>query len=97
MSKRESGIQAAIIQAATAEWGNRIYIRVTHGTAYAVAGDPDVYGCLRGWFFGVEVKNETGELTKIQQYRLTEIRIAGGRAIGVRDVDEAMIFLHKLT
>ncbi len=95
MSKRESGIQSAIIQAATGHWGAAIYIRVTHGTAYAVAGDPDVYGCLSGWFFGIEVKNETGVLTAIQRYRLKEIRAAGGRATGVSDVDDAMTFLRE--
>ncbi len=95
MSKRESGIQSAIVRAAVAQWSTAIYIRVTHGTAYAVAGDPDVYGCLNGWFFGIEVKNEAGRLTAIQRYRLKEIRAAGGRATGVSDVDDAMTFLRE--
>ncbi len=95
MSKRESSIQSAILVDAIKRWGGGIYIRVTHGTAYATAGDPDVYGCLNGWFFGIEVKNETGNLTKIQLHRLHEIRKAGGRAIGVRDVEDAIHFLGE--
>lgn len=96
MGKREAGIQSRIVDAAINKYGKDIFIRVTHGDAYATVGDPDIYGCMYGVFFGMEVKNEDGSLTKIQQYRLLQIRRAGGIAVGVRSVEEAMSLLHEI-
>ena len=92
MGQFERGIQSAIVDNAVARYRKRIWIRVKHGDGYAVVGDPDLYGCLDGGFFGMEVKNEEGHLTKIQIHRIKEILDAGGNAAGVRSVEEAMGF-----
>ena len=72
-------------------------MRVKHGTSYAVVGDPDIYGCLKGRFVALEVKNEDGKLTKIQEHRLMEFFIAGAITGAIRDPDEALqIIAEKL-
>lgn len=95
MGKRERSIQSAIVDAAKKKYGKRIWIRVKHGDAYAVVGDPDIYGCLYSQFFGMEVKNEDNELTPIQQQRLKEIADADGTAGGVRSVEEGLQLLER--
>lgn len=95
MGQFERSIQDAIVRDAVREYGLRIWIRVKHGTAFAVVGDPDIYGCLDGMFFALEVKNEEGRLTTIQRHRLKEIILAGGNAAGVRSATEAMNLLRE--
>ena len=95
MSSFERGIQTGIIEEAVHVYGTRIWIRVKHGSTYAVVGDPDIYGCLDGLLFAFEVKNEDGRLTAIQRHRLKEIIQAGGNAAGVRSVQEAMALLKE--
>lgn len=96
MGKFESGIQSRFVDAAVKRYGGLIVIRVKHGDAYATVGDPDVYGCLAGHFFGIEIKNENGELTKIQIHRLREIITAGGVGAGIRSVEEGMLILDGI-
>ncbi len=95
MGKWESGIQDRIVTHLNHVGGDHIMVRVKHGTAFAVVGDPDIYGCYHGYYFAFEVKNEQGHLTKIQQHRIREIRAAGGIAFGVRTPDEAWTFLLR--
>lgn len=90
MTTFERSIQKRIVDAAAEKYGTRIWIRVKHGDAYATVGDPDIYGCLVGSFFVMEVKNETGELSRIQKIRLQEVREARGFAFAVQSVDEAI-------
>ena len=55
-------------------------------TEMGARGIPDVLGCIRGRFVGIEVKVKKGNLlayTRHQQIKLDEIREAGGLAIGV--------------
>ena len=96
MGKRERGIQTDIIEEAVHIYDQRIWIRVKHGDGYAVVGDPDIYGCLDGIFFGFEVKNEDNQLTKIQLHRLKEIRTASGHGYAVRSVQDAMHYLADI-
>lgn len=84
------------METARGRYRSAIWLRVKHGTAFATVGDPDIYGCLHGVMFAFEVKNDTGTLTKIQQYRLREITRAGGRAYGVHAVEDALRILDEI-
>jgi hypothetical protein len=44
--------------------------RKRHGTAYGVGGEPDIFGCVAGQHFEIEVKQPGGALTPRQQARL---------------------------
>ena len=61
-----------------------------HGSPFQLAGIPDVVGCYRGLFFGIEVKVPGKKPSKIQNYRLRCIREAGG--IGFWGDDASVMF-----
>jgi len=61
-----------------------------HGGIYSQAGTPDLLVCYNGKFIGIEVKNEHGKVTPLQNDNLKAIKKAGGIAIvarSVRDVE----------
>lgn len=84
---RESSIVASIIRCLRDIPG--ITIRKRHGTAWGVAGDPDLYGSLRGRHFEIEVKTQQGNLTVLQQRRLKEWAEGGALAGIARSVADA--------
>lgn len=95
MGKRERGIQSRTVLKIKQTFPGS-FVRVKHGTAYATVGDPDIYGCcphLRGRMFGFEVKNEDGELTRIQRFRLKELRESGAIVGAIRDPWDAVNLL----
>lgn len=95
MSVRESGIQTRTENLIYFQYGKRAWVRVKHGTQYGKVGDPDVYGCVDGLAFGFEIKNEEGQLTKIQIYRLSELKAAGAVAAGISDPEDAVWHLKR--
>jgi len=64
-------------------------VRKRHGTAFGVAGDPDLYGTLNGRHFELEVKRPGNPPTVLQERRLDEWR-TGGAVVGiVHSLEEA--------
>ncbi len=76
---KESRIQSKIVKELNS-WPFTV-ARVLHGSAYAVTGDPDIYGTHYGQMFVIETKTPVGRLSEIQEYRLDEWEAAGARAI----------------
>lgn len=68
-------------------WGGS----ASNGKVFTVRGLPDIMGCIRGRFIGIEVKSETGKPSDIQLERLQEIRDAGGVAIVAFPQEEDLI------
>ncbi|MGA9626473.1 MAG: hypothetical protein WBQ65_18515, partial [Bryobacteraceae bacterium] len=66
-----------------------------HGTAMGVAGDPDLYGSIRGRHFEIEVKRPdvSSELTELQRQRLREWGLAGAIVGVARSVEDAVTIL----
>jgi Holliday junction resolvase len=58
------------------ELGAYYFYPVTGG--YGRSGVPDVIGCYKGLFFGIECKAGKNKPTPLQQKNLEEIRAAGG-------------------
>jgi hypothetical protein len=54
------------------------------------AGLPDLIGCVRSRFYGLEVKMPRGIPSAIQLQTIDEIRSAGGHSRVVRSPDEAV-------
>lgn len=85
----EAGLRARVLRA----------IRHLHGSqcwgwpasAFTGSGHPDLFGCYRGSFFGLELKTRTGRATQRQKLALIGIRKAGGYAWIVRTVEQALI------
>lgn len=59
-----------------------------HGNQFSQAGVPDIIACYKGRFLGIEVKNETGKTTPLQDFNLKQINEAGGVGIVARCVED---------
>jgi len=44
------------------------------------SGIMDIVGCYKGLFFGIELKAKGGRPTKLQSFRIRQVRDAGGKA-----------------
>ncbi len=62
-------------------------------TGVNLVGCPDLLVCYRGRFIALEVKEPRGRVSKIQNKVLNDISVAGGWAVVVRSVDEALALL----
>lgn len=70
------------------------FVFKVHGSGMMMAGLPDLIGCYRGRFFGVEVKMPGNKPSKIQLHVMRKIKEAGGRvcvAYSVQDAYDAII------
>ena len=62
-----------------------------HGSRFGTAGHPDIYGCVGGQAFFLEVKTDRGGWPTALQYRQLELWAAAGAVTGVcRSVREAV-------
>jgi len=59
------------------------------GTPYGQRGVPDILGCYKGFFFGMEIKKPGGKLTPLQQHAAKLIMEAGGVWACVSSAKEA--------
>ena len=90
----EKAVVARIMK--TLRGNPHVVVRKRHGTAMGVAGDPDLYGTIRGRHFEIEVKrpnDPSSQLTELQTRRLLEWKMAGAIAGVARSVDEALVIL----
>lgn len=89
----EKHIVSRIMQALRTRPG--IVVRKRHGTAMGMAGDPDLYGSIRGRHFEIEVKRPDGssELTELQSQRLRDWEQAGAIVGVARSVEDAVKIL----
>ena len=58
-----------------------------------ISGIPDIIGCLDGRFFAIELKTETGKLSKIQEYVKHLIERSDGAYEVCRSWNEVLKFL----
>ena len=69
-----------------------------HGNQYSQVGVPDIIACYKGRFIGIEVKNETGKTSPLQDVNLKMITDAGGIVIVSRcfeDVKNVILFIDE--
>lgn len=70
-----------------------------HGNQFSQVGVPDIIVCYKGRFIGIEVKNEAGKTSPLQDYNLEAIQNAGGVGLVARDVQivkELLEYLDKV-
>ena len=63
--------------------GAYYFYPVTGG--YGASGVPDIVGCYKGKFFGIECKAGSNKPTPLQRKNLTDIELAGGMAVVVNE------------
>ena len=67
-----------------------------HGNQYSQVGVPDIIACYKGKFIGIEVKNENGKTSKLQELNLKMINNAGGYGLVARGLPEVMTILEEI-
>ena len=65
------------------EMGAYYFYPVTGG--YGFSGVPDIVGCYRGMFFGIECKAGSNKPTPLQDRNLTDIKKQNGIAIVINE------------
>ena len=68
--------------AAVNAWGRKVQ--------FGLPGTPDILGCVRGTFVGIEVKSATGRQTLEQVRFQAQFEASGGLYILARSVDDAI-------
>lgn len=88
---RESAITTQIMDWLTAN--PNIQARKLRGSPFAVRGDPDIFGCIHGRMFLIEVKQPGEKTSPIQNLRLEQWKAAGAittRAYSIGEVRMAL-------
>lgn len=81
-SGREVNIRSRIVKDLR---GRGAYVNVNHGTAYSGRGRSDIEACLAGRFIAIETKTPAGKARAKQEWRLEQVRRAGGVGIIARE------------
>ncbi len=65
---------------------------------YGRSGVPDIVGCYRGIFFGIECKAKTNKPTALQNKNLSDIMGAGGMAMVVNEnnISDVYVMLRSI-
>jgi len=98
---KESVVQKKLMEKLREEFKGS-YIRKIHSTIYSHNGVPDVLACINGLFIAIEVKTDTGRVSKLQERELNLVDQAGGLALicrglqGIGEVTSA-IRVHRAT
>lgn len=66
------------------------------GNQFSQVGVPDILCCYKGRFIGIEVKNERGKTSPLQDVNIQQIKDAGGLAIVARTVDEVKQLIDSI-
>lgn len=66
------------------------------GGGYQTAGIPDIIACYKGKFIGIEVKNEIGKISPLQEVNLKMIKNNGGIGIVARKVEDVKKIIDKI-
>jgi Holliday junction resolvase len=84
------------VKAILKDVGAYYFMPATHG--FGSSGTPDIVGCLRGKFIGIECKANGGKPTGLQEKNLMDICERGGVAILVDEtgVQDLKMFLNVL-
>lgn len=57
------------------------------GSGWGSSGTPDIVGCYRGRFFGIECKAKGNKPTELQKLNLNKIEGAGGIALVIDETN----------
>jgi hypothetical protein len=85
---RESALVAEILRTLRALPG--VIVRKRHGSAWGVAGDPDLYGSIHGRHFEIEVKRPGDRPTALQEARMKQWAATGALVGVARSVEDAL-------
>lgn len=84
----ETRYQERVLEYLNSEVGG-YWVKI-HASSYQTRGKPDIIGCYKGRFIGIELKRPDGKgrLAKLQQYNLRLIKENGGVGIENASLEE---------
>lgn len=94
MTQRESKLSRNIMAALESEGA---FVWKNHGSAFMMAGLPDIVGVYRGHFIGVETKLPGGaDPSVVQKLVHMKIMAADGIVVVARSVEQALVVLRRV-
>lgn len=94
MAQGESALSRRMAATIRARGG---FVFKVHGGPTMMNGLPDLVGCYKGYFIGLETKMPEGDdPTPIQRLRHKQIRASGGITAVVRTVKQVNYILDKI-
>lgn len=66
------------------------------GNSFSQAGVCDLLVCYKGRFIGIEVKNEKGKTSPLQEVNLKQIKEAGGISLVARSVEDVQKVIDSI-
>lgn len=91
-----TSIQSGLLREA-ARRGHKIKVEKRHGSEFSIVGMPDLFGCVDGKHFEIEVKRPGQRPEPIQYQRLREWAAAGAICGWATSVKEAQAILWPET
>lgn len=67
---------------------NGAYCVKYHGNQFSQVGVADLLVCYKGRFLAIEIKNETGKTSPLQDVNIEQVRNAGGISFVARSVED---------
>lgn len=67
-----------------------------HGNQFSQVGVPDLLVCYKGRFIGIEIKNETGKTSPLQDVNIHNIKRAGGISFVARSVEDVSFVIDHI-
>lgn len=96
MNKPETTLRNNISIEVKRRYGTKLYMKKIHGSPYQEAGIPDLIGCFKGHFIGMEIKQPGLDPTPIQAANIRDIKLSGGYAKAIHSVWEAVDFFEEV-
>lgn len=96
MSKQNETVFKEKVAARLKTFKNTWHVKVQQ---LSVSGTPDFLICLNGVFIALELKTDSGKVSKLQEYNLNKIAKCGGISIVLmpQNYDETMLFLDNIS
>lgn len=96
MAQPEARLQRRIQEVLKEQFGVEIFVFKVHGSVHMMAGLPDLIGCYRGKFFGLEVKMPGGKTSERQLFVHAMIHSAGGICEVVQSPTQAVEIIASM-
>ena len=67
-----------------------------HGNQFSQVGVADLLVCYKGRFLAIEIKNETGKTSPLQDVNIKMVRDAGGISFVARSVEDVRAVIDNI-
>ena len=76
--------------------GKGAYCVKYHGNQFSQVGVADLLVCYKGRFLAIEIKNETGKTSPLQNVNIKMVKDAGGISFVARSVEDVRAVIDNI-